>query len=304
MIIGLAGFVFINKPGVQTGTSKVEAASLGKFQAADLGQAFIEPTVAPDYMPIRDYGVAEPEFSAEAVILVDNRTGRTLFEKNADEKLPIASLTKLMSAIVASENMNLDRYFSVPAAASNVDGNGADLVAGEELSGHDLMRYMLIPSSNDAAETFAQTASREGINFVDAMNKKALELGMTSTHFSNASGLDNLDAYSTAGDVARLALYASQFSEIGTVSRTEQTTIFSLDGQRSHQLINTDILLSKMPNIILGKTGNTTLAQGAMVTVNRVSDRDSFTAVVLKTKDRFGEMEKLVKFAKAAHSWK
>jgi len=294
-----AVFVFFKK----TSAGRSLPSAVAKLQlGADIAQAFIAPTVEPDYLPFRDYSVPDPVIQAGAAFLIDNRTGRVLFDHNSEEQLPIASITKLMTAVIVVERLDVKKNYVVPKQAVNVDGDGADLTAGEEISGVDLFQSMLVPSSNDAATVFAYTASKQ-FDFVEAMNSKAAEIGMRNTHFNNSTGLDDPKSYSTARDIVILASYASKYKVITDALKIQKTTVFSVDGTKTHQLLNTNQLLDTISNINIAKTGNTQIAGGTMVMSVKINEKDSVTAVVLGSKDRFAEITRLIKFARQAHTW-
>ena len=294
-----AVFVFFKR----TSAGRSLPAAVAKLQlGADIAQAFIAPPIEPDYLPFRDYSEPDPIIQAGAAFLIDNRTGRVLFDHNSDEQLPIASITKLMTAVIIVEKLDLHKNYVVPKEAVNVDGGVADLSAGEEIAGMDLLRYMLVPSSNDAATVFALEASKQ-FDFVETMNNKASELGMRNTHFNNPTGLDDPKSYSTARDVIILATYASKHQVIIDALKIQKTTVFSVDGTTAHQLLNTNQLLDTISNISIAKTGNTQIAGGTMVMTVKINAKDSVTAVVLGSKDRFAEITRLIKFARQAHTW-
>lgn len=266
--------------------------------------AFLLPLTETNYLPIRDFNMMDPVITAKSAILYDVRTGRILYAKNIKERLPIASITKLMTAVVVIENLNLDEVFEVPAENINVDGTGADLQKNEKIYGRDLLKIMLIKSSNDAALTFASEASKRGIELLSLMNKKAQELAMHDTKFSDPSGLDDHNSFSTASDLVKLVSYASRYQKISEILKTPTVDVFSADRRISHRLINTNRLLDQMSGLLLGKTGYTDRALGTMATMVSINDgRDSLISVVLGAQDRFGETVKLINWAKAAHKW-
>ncbi|MBN2285070.1 MAG: D-alanyl-D-alanine carboxypeptidase [Tissierellales bacterium] len=144
-------------------------------------------------------------------LLVDGETGKMLFEYNANEIKYPASLTKLMTAIVALEQNNLNDKMTVDDTTPfTIDGSHIALEPGEILTLSDLLHALLIPSANDAAEVIAINCSGSVEAFVKLMNEKALSLGMNNTHFTNPHGLHDPDHYSTATDLSKLAVYAYQ----------------------------------------------------------------------------------------------
>ncbi len=267
-------------------------------------RAFILPISETNYLPIRNFNIAEPVIDAKAAILFDSRSGRVLYSLNSNQRLPIASITKLMSAVVILENMSLDQIYTIPIEDVNVDGLGVDLYKDEQFHGKDLFKIMLIKSSNDAASTFATTANKSGIDFIGKMNEKAVSLRMTDTVFTNSAGLDDHDAFSTAADLVKLVNYIRKYDIIWETLRIKSTEVLSLN-KISHHLINTDQLLGEIPRIIGGKTGYTNTALGTMVLLVGLNDnKDSIISVILGSNNRFGETKKLIDWGERAYSWK
>jgi D-alanyl-D-alanine carboxypeptidase len=297
----LAGIVwFFTFAGHRSGD---EMSPLKPVQA-ERAQAYILPISETTYLPIRNFNIPEPAFDAKSAALFDTSSARFLYSKNTDQKLPIASVTKLLSAIIILENINLEQDFVVPAENLNVDGLGADFSKDERISGRDLLRVMLIKSSNDAALTFATFAKSQGIDFVQKMNAKAREIGMLDSKFADPAGLNDQDAFSTASDLVKLVRYARNYPLIWEILKTKSADVASADGRFSHHLISTNQLLGEIPNIVGGKTGFTDLAQGTMVLEVGVNNgQDSIISVILGSKDRFGETKKLVEWGKKAYSW-
>ncbi len=266
--------------------------------------AFIMPASQPDYFPLRDFNVSQPTIDARAAVLFDTRSGRFLYQKDIYKPVPIASLTKLMTAVVVLENVDLNRDIQVPVEDLNVDGNGADLVKGEKIRGNDLLKLMLIESSNDAALVFGTEAQKQGVDLVKKMNNKALELGMNSTRFTNPAGLDD-NALSTAADLVKLVEYISKYHKpVWDILKTKSLDIASSDGAVIHHVVNTDQLLGKIPDIIGGKTGFTPVALGMMMLVINVDNGVSnLIGVILGSSDRFSEISKLMGWGKTAYRW-
>lgn len=268
-------------------------------------QAFLLPVSETSYLPVRDFNVPELVLEAKAVMLFDVRSGRSLYSKNPNQRLPIASITKLMSALVVLDNLNLNNIFTVPAEDINVDGKGADFYKNEQLLGADLFKIMLIKSSNDAALAFATAAQKAGIDFVAKMNEKAQTIGMANTKFADPAGLNDQDAFSTASDLVKLVRYAARNDLISQTLMTGSATVTSIDGRAVHSLVNTNQLLGQIPGIVMGKTGYTDNALGTMALEVGINDgRDIIISVVLSAKDRFSETEKLIQWSKTAYSWR
>lgn len=267
-------------------------------------QAFLLPLAETNYLPARDFNVAEPVLDARAAVLFDVQSSRFLYSKNPNQRLPIASITKLMSAIVILENLDLNEIFTVPPENINVDGKGADFYRNEQLKGLDLFKIMLIKSSNDAALTFATAAYRKGINLVAKMNEKALAIGMFNTRFNDPAGLDDEGGFSTASDLVKLMDCASKYDLILQTLGTGSVTVISLDGRTTHRLTNTNQLFGRMPEMIFGKTGYTDGALGTIALETKVNQgQNVLIGIILGSNDRFGEAAKLVEWAETAYRW-
>ncbi len=271
----------------------------------DSSAAFILPASQPDYFPLRDFNVDNPDILAKSAVLFDTRSGKFLFQKNLHTPLPIASLTKLMTAVVLLENLDMAKNVKVSVENVNVDGFGADLYRGEVIKGSELLKLMLIKSSNDAALMFGTEAGNQGIDLVKKMNEKAVELGMNSTNFTNPAGLDD-NAFSTASDLVKLVQYVSRYHEtIWNILKIKSLDVASVDGGIVHHLINTDQLLGQMTGIIGGKTGFTSGAMGTMILVVDVDDGYSnLVGVILGSNDRFSEVKSLIDWGRKAYRWK
>lgn len=267
-------------------------------------QAFLLPISEPNYLPIRNYDI--PDFLAEARAagLYDVKSEKFLFSKNIDTELPIASVTKLMTATVVIENLDLDQAFIVPAEDINVDGVGADLYKDEQLKGYNLLRIMLIKSSNDAALVFASNARSQGVDLVQKMNDKAKLIGMAHTKFTDPAGLSDANSFSTVSDLVRLVRYVGNYQLIWDILKIQSMEVSSVDGTRVHRLVNTNKLLGQIPGIIGGKTGYTDGALDTMVLeVSINAEKDSLISVILGSRDRFGETKQLVNWGLSAYRW-
>ena len=169
----------------------------------------------------------EPVPASESAILLDLRTGRVLFEKNSDLRLYPASTTKIMTGILAIENLNMDTVVSISQTAIDVDRDGSNmgLLWNEEISILDLTYGLLVHSANDAANALAENVSGSIDEFVALMNKKAAELGMTNTNFVNTHGYHNDNHYTTAKDLSVLCRYAMQNELFRQIVSTPQYQI-------------------------------------------------------------------------------
>lgn len=160
-----------------------------------------------------------PEISSEAAILIDYKSGRVLFEKNADKKTYPASTTKIMTAILALENLELDSVLTASEKAIDIDRDGSNIgiLAGEKFTVDQLLYALLVHSANDAANVLAEGVSGTIEDFVSLMNKKAGELGMKNTNYRNPHGYHDENHYMSARDLSVLSAYAmknEKFAEI------------------------------------------------------------------------------------------
>ena len=143
--------------------------------------------------------------SAKTAILINGDTGEVMDEQNADQRLPMASTTKIMTALLLCENGDFDREITVTAEMLRVEGSSMGLLAGDKVTLHDLLYGMMLASGNDAANVTAYVLGGTVDGFVKMMNEKAAELGLSDTHFETPSGLDGDTHYTTARNLAALA---------------------------------------------------------------------------------------------------
>ncbi len=202
----------------------------------------------------------EPAINARSAIVMDFDTGAILYEKNAYRKRPMASTTKIMTAIIAIENSSLEEDVVISEKAGHMGGSVMGLKSGTTVSMKDLLHGMLICSGNDAAVAIAEHVGGSIEGFSELMNKKALELGAFSTSFSNPHGLDAHDHYTTAYDLAKITRYALNISIFNEIVRTKE---FVYNGT-THR--NTNEMLLGYEGADGVKTGYTGLAGRCLVT--------------------------------------
>ncbi|MDI6874639.1 serine hydrolase [Candidatus Solincola sp.] len=153
-------------------------------------------------------GISEPDIPARAAVLMEAESGEILWEKNADLELPMASTTKIMTAVITLENASLDEKVVVSERASSTGESSAWLEKGEVLTVEQLLHALMVQSANDSAVALAEHVAGSVEAFVEMMNRKAVELGAEHTRFANPHGLDQRGHYTTARDLARIAAYA------------------------------------------------------------------------------------------------
>ena len=168
---------------------------------------------------------AEVSLSATSAILIEADSGRVLYEQNAFEQLPMASTTKIMTAILAIENCDLDENVVVGENASGVEGSSIWLSVGENMSLSDMLFGLMLASGNDAAVAIAEHVAGSVDDFVIMMNQKAEEIGAYNTHYANPNGLPADDHYTTAYDLALISAYAMQNDYFCEIVKTQYKTI-------------------------------------------------------------------------------
>jgi D-alanyl-D-alanine carboxypeptidase len=209
---------------------------------------------------------AAPKVTAKAAYLVDVTTGTELFAKNADRRMPIASLTKVMTAYVVREEGSLDDVITITRQdvrhATRNGASHAGLRAGERLTTKDLLYALMLPSAADAAHALARRYGPGVENFVAKMNEAARELGLERTYYTNPDGLPkpDLGGRSTAREQTRLAMLALADPVIGEIAATTRHSIPKTADHRAHTWQNTNKLLTKEPGAFGLKTGFTRAA--------------------------------------------
>ncbi len=260
-------------------------------------------------------GVDNPFLSinieAKAAIVLDAKTGEVLYEKNSDTELPLASVTKLMTALVANEILNNEGNIKIDQNDIAQAGDSG-LSDGETFSVKKLNDLTLLVSSNDGAFALAAAAgaflnsSEPAAAFVKAMNIKAKELGLTKTYYRNPTGLDltstEAGAYGSASDMAYLMKHIiSTVPEILEETTTDKTVIYNQAGVY-HEAENTNPIVNSIPGLIGSKTGYTELAGGNLVVAFNVGLDHPVVVAVLGSSHsgRFNDVLKLVKATNGA----
>lgn len=281
---------------------------------AQLNQQKLEERLR-EIKPIRDYRVENLEINAKSavsVFVIGDRE-KSLFDKNSFRQLPVASLSKLMTALVVLENYDLAKTIKISEEAFNQEGEAGKLEPGEELRVKDLLYVLLIESSNDAAYALANDYNEiTEEKFVELMNLEIEKLNLKDTHFINSTGLGigNFNNYSNSEDLIKFTEYLLNYSpadsqvNIWEILSTKEFALYLANGSFHHQLENTNELLGEIPLIIGGKTGWTPAAQGCLLLVLEAPKHQGFLInVILGSQDRFGEMKKLIDWTYQAYKW-
>lgn len=220
-----------------------------------------------------------------SAILIDAASGKVLYEKNVDEKLPMASMTKIMSMLLIMENINngnlkYDDKVIISKNASGMGGSQVFLQEGEEYKVEDLLKCIAVSSANDAVVAMAEKISGSVDAFVNLMNEKAKELGLTNTNFANPHGLDNENHYSTAKDMSRLAQELLKYEDILKFTSIYEDYLTKPDGSQVW-LVNTNRLVRFYEGVDGLKTGYTTDA-GYCLTATAKKNDLRLISVVMK----------------------
>lgn len=232
-------------------------------------------TLSP--VSLEEYPLYQKEdLSASAYIVMEATTGRVLYGKNIHERLAMASTTKIIGALMVLEQENLDEYFMVDSDAIQVEGSSMGLTEGDLVSLYSLACGMMLPSGNDAANAAGVRLYGSIDGFVEAMNQKAEELGLSDTHYVTACGLDAPDHYSTAFDLAKLTRIALQNEDFAYICSQSNMKVKFGDPPYERWLKNYNRLLELYPDCIGVKTGFTDDAGRCLVSA---AERDGMTLI-------------------------
>lgn len=229
--------------------------------------------------------------TAKSTIVMDTNSGRILYEKNKDDKRLIASITKIMTAVIAIENKNLNSIVTIGDEVLPMYGSNIYITPNEKMTLKDLLYGLILRSGNDAAVAIATYVSGTEEKFVKLMNKKAQELGMTNTIFNNCTGLDDdTQNYSTAYDMALLSSYANTLMEYCEIAGTKKWTVQEND--KTYIWYNRNKLLNEYKYAYGGKTGYTPKAGKTFVSTAE-KDNLKLTIVSLNDSDMYKNHEDL-----------
>ncbi len=257
-------------------------------------------------------------------IILDAESGNILWEKKSTEKRSIASMTKLVTAMVVIDRVrDLNEIVSVPESVSNIEGtkvgcptsvicNGERLQTGEKVRIIDLLKAMLMFSANDAATVLAIHISGSEEEFAKLMNARMKEIGAGNTNFCRPSGLefdeDVESCYSSAYDIARVSAHLLRYDKydiLWDIMKTKEDTFTSVDGSIKHELKNTNRLIDEMPNLVGAKTGFTPRA-GYCLNLTAFSEdkKHKVISVVLDDYHRFDDVQEMSAWAFDNYVWK
>lgn len=248
----------------------------------------VEPLKKPTSLLPQANAATETSYDqASAYVLIDYDTGDIIAEKKGGTKLPIASLTKIMTAVVALDLASPTDLFTVSATAAKVEPTIIAVSAYERMTLEELLYATLMTSANDAAEVVRQNIDDTygGKVFIRAMNEKARIMGLTQTNFANPQGYDNRQNYSSAEDLATLTRYAlTNYPVINRIVQKDFEILAQNEYHKEYKLYNWNGLLDVYPNVFGVKIGNT-YAAGKTTVVGAQREGKKLLAVVLGTPD-------------------
>ena len=230
-------------------------------------------------------GKGFPTIAVSAAIVLDQDSRQVLLSKEKDRRLPPASLTKVMTALVALESGSLHETVTVDSESAAQPQPGMGLRPGDKVALGDLIAASLITSANDACRAAAVHVGGDIGGFVGRMNERASSLGLRNTRFANPCGFDAPGHYSTAADLAALTLVALKHNRLAMMVRMMETTLQTVDGKRVFSLRNSNRLLSD-PEVNGVKTGYTREA-GHCLIVSAFKERKRLLLVGLNFRDRW-----------------
>lgn len=277
-------------------------ASSGPFSSplpSALSKIFYPPQKTNKYwMPnTKAFASGKIETSAASALSYDLTTNTLLYSKNIDKKLPVASLTKIMTAIVALENQNENDEIVISRNAATIGEDSMGLSEGEKLTVRLLLYGLFLQSGNDAAEAIADASKYGRENFIHLMNKKAEDLGLSATHFTNPSGLEgDGKQYSTAHDLLVITRYALGKPLISEVVRQPYYKIPGEEGHKAYELYNETNLLTSYPGVKGVKTGFTNEAGLCLITYLEHKGH-RIIAILLNSQNRRQEMKDLLDYS-------
>ena len=240
------------------------------------------------------------DLNARAAVVIDSKTNRILFNKNAHDIVPMASTTKILTCLVALKYGNLDKKFTVSSKASSIRGSKVGYKKSEEISLKELLYGLMFKSGNDAAICIAEGIAGSTDEFCKLMNEYAREIGILDSHFESPHGLDSQNHYSTAYD---LALLTSKTKEIDFFNELSKTKNYSESGfSRSYQNINKILYL--VPEATGTKTGYTGQAGKCLVSSFNMGDNNEIIVVVLNCTPRWKSSEWLYNNTKELYEYK
>lgn len=251
-------------------------------------------------LPIQVGAIQKPPKNASSAVIIDAHSSRVLWGYHMDDEREMASTTKIMTAIVAIENGCLSDIVTADSDTVKVEGSSIWLEEGEQLTLEALLYGLMLSSGNDAAETIAKHVGGTEEQFIQMMNEKASELGMTHSHFENPHGLHHENHYTSARDLAVLAAYALRNETFKTITSTQKKRIDWPGHEWDRVLNNKNKLLKQLDGAIGVKTGYTKKAGRCLVAAAERED-ERYVAVVLNCGPMFEDCTSMIEYAFATY---
>jgi D-alanyl-D-alanine carboxypeptidase (penicillin-binding protein 5/6) len=280
----------------------------------------VDVASASSLLPAKKAGAADIKIWAGSSVAIDVDSGTILHYDNGRRRTQIASLTKMMTAVLVMEKVKdlseeavvtnealLRAGTIVGCPASNFCPSNR-MYAGEKVRVVDLLKATLINSANDAAAALAIYVAGSEKKFVEMMNQKARELGLKDTNFCTASGLEidgrESECYSSAYDIARIASYSLKYETIWEIMRIPAGQFYSTDGKYMHELKSTDLIMESTPNYLGVKTGFTPLAGKSLLAgAMDATGKHRIIAVILNDAKRWEDMKTLTDWIFESYNW-
>ncbi|MDX9970735.1 MAG: D-alanyl-D-alanine carboxypeptidase family protein [Candidatus Gracilibacteria bacterium] len=249
----------------------------------------------------KDETMISPIISAKSAVVLDLESGAVLFEQNSNEKMPIASLTKLMTNYIVLKENDLNEIVTVSSKAANEQGSRMGIYSGEKISLKNLVLGSLINSGNDASIALAEHNAGSVSKFVEKMNLTANDLSLYNTKFQNPTGIDQTDHYSSAMDIANLARKVYENDFLKEAVKTKEIIVENETGKIRHRLISTNDLLDSYLTVLGLKTGTTPMAGECLSTITELPNKKLILTVVLASKNRFKDSKILIDWINRAY---
>ena len=269
-----------------------------KPRIADIGRAEVLNPAEIIPIPVRNLDIKDPELNVKAALVKDLDNNMNLYALNSNLRWPLASLTKLMSAVIAIENVGLNKEAEISQSALDSEGVAGKLEKGEKYAVGELAKVMLLVSSNDAAAAIAEYYGKN--DFVKQMQSKAYFLGMDQTTFGDSTGIFPANN-GTADDLEILIRYIlEKHPGIFKITAQEKAEIFENSKAIKKGLLNINGYASSRPNFLGGKTGFTDEANGNLVSIFEYKGH-KILLIVFGTSNRFEQTDILFNWVKEAY---
>lgn len=303
MITDLVYFLLIQEisPRFENVSTLIPTSSASQIITRSEGLFLLKPnTQAPVQDPIH----LGPVIEAQSAFAIDLESNTPLFGKDIFSKRSIASITKLMTAMIIIDSHQLDEVVTISKNAAIQEGSRMGLRTGEKLTVRALITGMIINSANDAAVALAEYDATTEELFAIRMNERAQQIGLKQSHFTNAKGFDEPNHFSSAFDTMIFGRAATEYALIREVAQQKNAQVTSVDGSVTHKLESTNLLLENPLYTVVGlKTGTTPLAGESVVSLARLSNGKEVLVVILGSPDRFKETKIILEWVEKAWKW-